>query len=417
MSGQRSRLLIIAAGLALAVELVGVIGWWSWQNAKHQLEDDPSTGALNLAQDAFLRLPSAIRGSRRLPGRELGRAPGILVAPALVVLSRGQRRWAPADPAGFVNRARARLIEGSMDDAFVDLNEAIVRDPTSPRLHWLTALTERERGRNASALDHLATSEGLGFSNPPLRIELTPEEDEWVRIEGLERRLDLYPRTRSRGIIALARELRARDQAELGREHLRREPDDPRVELELARWDLDDGLTGQAEQRLSDLAARKGLPGSLLAEVWTVAAELRDRIGDVGGAQEAADIALSHDPSSAGPYRVLAGLAERRGDVEGALEQLRRAWGMNPTDIGLLMAVARTAEKAGQQEDARLALERASKVDPTNPGLAAALVEFHLRHGEFMDATVTLSDALDRFPTDPRLLRLAERLRAEVSRR
>ncbi len=103
--------------------------------------------------------------------------------------------------------------------------------------------------------------------------------------------------------------------------------------------------------------------------------------------------------------------------MDGALDQLRRAWGMNPTDISLLMAVARTAEKAGQYDDARLALERAKTVDPDNPYLSAALVEFYLRRGDFMDATTTLSDALDRFPTDPRLLRLADRLRAEVRRR
>jgi cytochrome c-type biogenesis protein CcmH/NrfG len=90
---------------------------------------------------------------------------------------------------------------------------------------------------------------------------------------------------------------------------------------------------------------------------------------------------------------------------------------MNPTDVNLLLSVARIAERAGEHDDARLALERAKTVDPTNPNLAAALVEFYLRHSELMDATLTLSDALDRFPTDPRLLRLADRLRAEVSRR
>jgi hypothetical protein len=34
-----------------------------------------------------------------------------------------------------------------------------------------------------------------------------------------------------------------------------------------------------------------------------------------------------------------------------------------------------------------------------------------------MQATLALSEALDRFPTNPRLLRLADRLRAEISRR
>ena len=417
MSGRRSSVLIVVAALAVAVEVIGLVGWWGWQRAKDQLEENTSAGAAGLAQDVVLRLPSAVRASRRLPGGELGRAPDELVVAALLSLSRGQLLWTPADPAGFVNRARAGLIEGTIDTASVDLNAAIARDPMSPRLHWLMALAERERGQNASALEHLAIADGLGGGGRPLRVELTPEEAAWVRIEGLERRLDYYPRARSQGVIALARELRGRNQPDLGRAYLRQEGRDPRVELELARWDLDEGLIEAAQSRLGDLAGRSGLPASLFAETWAVTAMLRDRVGDVDGAQEAADMALSYDPKSAGPYRVLAALAERRGDMDGALEQLRRAWGMNPTDVGLLMAVARTAEKAGHNDDARLALSRAKTVEPGNSGPAAALVEFHLRHGEYMDATVALSEALERFPTDPRLLRLADRLRTEVSRR
>jgi Tfp pilus assembly protein PilF len=409
--------LIVAAVLAVALESVAVAGWWSWRRAMRILDENPAEGAAVLAAAEGLRLPSAVRRSRRLPARELGLARDDLVVPALGALSRGQLRWLPADPIGYVNRARAELIEGSMDRAMENLEAAIVRDPTSPDLHWLMALSERARGENASALDHLATSAGLGPREGPLRMDLTPEETAWVRIEGLERRLKYYPRARSEGLIALAREYRLRDQAGIGRDALEKEATDPRIVLELARWDLDDGFTADAEERLNDLAGRNSLPASLLAETWSVMAAVRDRQGDVEGAVEAADMALTYDPRSAAPYRVLAGLAERRGDVDEALEHLRRAWGMNPTDVPLLMSVARIAEKAGQPDDARLALERARTADPGNPSLAAALVEFHLRQRQFMDATVTLSDALDRFPTDPRLLGLADRLRAEVRRR
>ncbi len=411
------RLLVIAAVFAVLIETVGFAGWWSWRRVSRLIEVSPAEGALALSRDLFLRLPSAVRRSRRMPTRDLGKARDDLVVAALGSLSRSQIRWVPADSAGFVNRARAELIEGSLDLAMEALDSAIVRNPTSPDLHWLMALTERARGSNASALDHLATSAGLGSRDGPLRMELTPEETDWVRIEGLERRLEYYPRARSAGVIALARELRKRDQAKIGRTYLEEEPWDPRIELELARWDLDDGFIAEAEIRLNGLADRSGLPAALLAETWAVMATVRDRQGDIEGAVEAADMALTYDPRSAAPYRVLAGLAERRGDVDEALDHLRRAWGMNPTDVPLLLSVARIAEKAGQVDDARLALERARNADPSNPNLAASLVEFYLRQGRFMDATVTLSDALDRFPTDPRLLGLADRLRAEVRRR
>ena len=412
-----TRWVIGVAVIAVLIEIIGLAGWWSWHRVTRLVEESPAGGAAALARNGFLQLPSAVRLSRRMPARELGKAQDGLVAEALSAVSRNQIRWAPAASAGFVNSARAQLIQGALDSAKRDLDAAIVRNPTSPDLHWLTALTERARGENAGALDHLATSAGLGSRDRPLRMELTPEETDWVRIEGLERRLEYYPRARSVGVIALAREHRRRDQPEIGRAYLEQESRDPRIVLELARWELDDGSTTDAENRLEDLADRSGLPAALLAETWAVIATVRDRQGDAEGAIEAADMALTYDPRSAAPYRVLAGLAERRGEVDEALEHLRRAWGMNPTDVPLLMSVARIAEKAGEPDDARLALQRAATADPTNPRLAAALVEFYLRQARFMDATVTLSDALDRFPTDPRLLGLADRLRAEVRRR
>lgn len=417
MSRGPKRWLVTVAALAVFIELIGVVGWWGWRRLVVELYESPARGAIMLVEDPALRIPSVVRRSRRLPSRELAKAADVLVEPALLSLSARQLRWAPVDPVGFVNRARAKLIEGAIDGGFADLEAAVMRDPRSPGLHRLVALVERSRGRSSEALDHLATAMGLGSGDRPTGLELTPEEEAWVRLEALERRLDYYPRSRAEGVIALAKEYRSRGEDELGREYLGEESDDPRVALELARWDLLEGATPEAERRLLELSRRKGLTSSLLAETWAVMATVRDRQGDTEGAIAAADTAMSYDPRSATPYRVLATLAERRGDMSEALEHLRRAWGMNPTDVRLLMVVARTAEKAGEYDDARLALERAAKVDAASSHVAAALVEFHLRRGDLMDATLALSDALDRFPTDPRLLRLADRLRAEVSRR
>jgi Flp pilus assembly protein TadD len=248
-------------------------------------------------------------------------------------------------------------------------------------------------------------------------VELTPEDSMWVRLEGLKRNLDFYPRSRIRGTIALAQELRRRGDEELGRAYLENEARDPRVALELARWDLASNRVEDAEARLAELVRRQGLTASIRAQSWAVTAMVRDHRGDPEGALVAANQALRFDPRSPAPYRVLAGLAERRGDLNEALDHLRRAWGMNPTDIGLLLAVASVAERAGHPDDARLALERAVAVDPDSPVIRARLADFQLRQGDYMEATLTLSAALDRFPTDARLLALAERLRKEVSRR
>jgi Tfp pilus assembly protein PilF len=409
--------LVAAAVFALTVEILGSVGWWRWRLFVGHLRENPTLGAESLAEDPLLRLPSAVRRARRLPGGELARASDEVVVPALQSLSEDQLRWFPADALGYTNRARWQLIEDAVADAAASLDAALERDPTSPRLHRLAALADRAQGLNGAALDHLSTAAGLSKSNRGFVVELTPEEAQWVRLQGLVRRLDYYPRARSEGVIELARELRARGEEELGRGHLAGETADPRVVLELARWDLDAELTTDAEDRLSGLVRRHSLPSAIMADAWALIAVARDQRGDSDGAVTAADIALGYNPTSPAPYRVLAVLAERRGDVDTALAHLRRAWGMNPTDVGLLLTVARTAEKAGQPDDARLALERAVSVDPANPGLRVRLVDFHLRRGDYLQATVALSDALDRFPTDPGLLRLADRLRNEVNRR
>jgi tetratricopeptide (TPR) repeat protein len=417
VSRKRPGPLILLAVTAVVVESVAAAGWVSWRQLVHRLRTEPAKGAVELVGSRALRLPPVAKLARRLPAAELSRASDDLVMSALETVSRDQIRWAPADPSGYRNRAKVALIEGSYATASQWLDEAILRDPTAPDSYRLAALAARSMGETDKALDYLATAQGLGVASTSTGIELTPEETDWVRLEGLERRMDFYPRTRSGNVIALARELRDRDMSEAGRARLEGDAADPRVALEIARWDLLEGRTGDADARLQALVARRGLTRALLAEAWTITAMLRDRQGDVPGAVSAADTAMSYDPRSAGPYRVLSTLAERRGDTAEALEHLRRAWGMNPTDVGLLLNVARVAEKAGRYDDAELALNRAVTVDPSDPGLRARLVEYRLRRGEFMQATLALSEALDRFPTNPRLLRLADRLRAEISRR
>jgi tetratricopeptide (TPR) repeat protein len=414
------RVLAAAAVLAIVIEMVGVAGWWSWRRAVETMIEDAARGADRLASDIGLRLPPVARRSRRLPGTALAAAPDLSVARALLALGRDQVRWAPADSFGFANRGRAALIEGEIDDAAASIAEALARDPTSPALHRLAALAAGSRGRRTEVMDHLAIAAGLSSASRVDAVDLTPEEIEAVTLKGLELRLDYYPRERTAGITALARELRSRGRAGEGRDLLEAELPDPRIAIELARWDVEPGSAEgavAAQRRLAEVVARPGMPASVLAEAWSVIALARDLGGDPAGAVEAADRALVHDPESAAPYRVLAALAERRGDPEGALDLLRRAWAMSPTDVDLLLSVARTAEAAGRSDDARLALERAVTLAPSDPGIRARLVELELRRGAYLQATLTLAAALDRFPEDRRLLALADRLRNEVEGR
>jgi tetratricopeptide (TPR) repeat protein len=321
-----------------------------------------------------------------------------------------------AHPQGFATSARSALLSEDTEGMLAALSQATVRDPTSVWLHRFAAFVFRAAGRYQDCLEHLAEASAIAPGRDRLNLEMTEGDAEWVDLEGLRRRLDRYPRQRVSTELDLARELKRRGHAEEGLARLKALLPEPRIAIEIARWELEERDVDSAAHRLEPIASRRVYPASLRASAWALLAEARDMMGDGPGASEAARQALKLAPDSAAPYLALAALAERRRDYETALSHLRRAWGIAPTNVGLLLRVAAVAERAGKAADARLALERAVEVDPSSPDLAVRLVDFQLRHGRYMEAALRLSKSLDRFPTDDRLLGLAQRLRREVGR-
>jgi Flp pilus assembly protein TadD len=413
----RSWPLIVLIILAVLVEALGFVGWSRWHALSSMMAGAPDTAAQALASSSTLVLPSTVYWSRTLSGTLLAGASSETLSTALEELGRAQVRWFPTDPEGFKNLARAAYARGEPELAIEHLHDALRRDPTSPYLHRLLALLLRQAGRIEEFLDHLATAEGLapGFSHP--QIELTPEDQEWVKMEGIRRWVDLYPRRRVEGLLRLATALRGRGEEAAAAEVLAEVEDDPAVVLALAEWDLQDGDFADAAERVEAIAAGRTYPRSVRVRAWSLLARARDLGGDGDGGLAAAREAMRLDPSSPAPYLALGTIAERRGDYQTALEHLRRAWGVAPADVGLLLKVGRVAERAGRHGDAKLALERAVEVAPDRPEVAAVLVTYLLRTGAYMEAAMAVSRALDRFPTDPRLLQLAEQLRNEVSSR
>jgi Flp pilus assembly protein TadD len=245
-------------------------------------------------------------------------------------------------------------------------------------------------------------------------LDLPSEQEEQLRLEALRLRATYYPRRRTETSLVLARELRTRGDDNQARSLLDGLRGRPEVEIELARWAVEEGDFGGAIRLLTPVATRSSNPRAVRADAWSVVAVSRDLSGDGGGALAAAEAALDLDPESPKPYITLAGLAQGRGDLEAALEHLRRAWGMDPANVRLLLRIAAVAEQAGRVPDALLALERAVEVDPDSVRTAVLLVELQLRTGQYFEAAATLSLALDRHPTDPGLLRLADRLPREI---
>jgi len=407
----------MAALAALAVVVTGIdtVSWFGWQRIARTMALNAEAGAAQLASSTFVSLPAFVERSRRLAVADLGAASREAVVQALARVGGLQVRWMPADPAGFTNHARELLLRDRAEAGRRALDDAILRDPTSPKLHRLRALVLLALGEERSALDDLAAAEAVAPGLRKPTVELTPENRRWVRLHGLRLRQAYYPRRRIENALALARELRADGDWAAARDVLSDLAYHPEVKLEMARWAIDDGDPERALDLLEEITSRVALPEALRARAWAVTAVALDQAGDGDGALQAAHSALRLDPRSSAPYVTLAGLAQKRGDSLEALEHLRRAWGINPSDTALLVRIAAVAEDAGKPADALLALGRAVEIEPDSPGLVARLAALQLRTGRFTEAALTLSRALDRFPTDPALLRLADQLRRDVA--
>ena len=415
MRASGPRWLVALAVLAVAVEAFETLGWWRWIGTVDALARDAEAGAARLADDPTLTLPPTLAWARQLAPRDLIEASDATVVRALRQLGAAQSRWLPTDFYGPTNLTRASLIEGDLAAAQTHLDDALRRHPTSPYLHRLTALVLRATGRPLESLDHLAQAEALapGFRSPPL--DLLAEDERWVLLEGLNRRLELYPRQRVTGLIELGRALHAAGELEPARQLLAEEGESPVVRLELAGWDLADSRFPQAAATAAAIAQHQTYPLQLRVPAWSILAQARDFQGDVAGARAAAQEALSLDPTSPSPYLTLASLAERRDDLKAAFEYLKTARGIDPGNVSILVRLASSAERVGSDGDARSALQRAAEIDAGSPATTSLLVDFLLRRGELMDGALILSAARERFPAEPQLLRQAEELRRRAT--
>lgn len=413
--GDRVRILLASA--AVAVMAAEVAGWWWWQQLQGLARVNPNAAAGRLCRSGLAAWPPMVVRARRLPAAALESVPRPLLADLLERFGGLQRAWLPAHPAGFTDLARAELLRGRVNEAGIHLEAALARSPTSARLQRLAAAVLLMQGELAAALESLAVAEAIapGLRSPP--VQLVAEEEARVRLRALELRDRYYPRRRVDNALALARALRSAGETATAEGLLAAHAEHPEVQLEMARWAIDDGDRTDAAIRLDAVIGDRACPRSQRSRAWAMLALVRELDGDRSGALAAADRALALEPESPHPWMTLAALAESRGDFEAALGHLRRAWGMSPTDVGLLTRIARVAEQAGRPADALLALERAVEVNPESPAAAARLVALQIRQGRYAEAAIAVSRALDRHPTDPVLIELTERLRREIGAR
>lgn len=408
---------VAGAVLAVVVQGVGSIGWGVWGAARRRGDLEPVARASFLEHSELVALPSSLWWLRGLVGSQFSGVPSADASAALARVGELQSWWMPTDPVGPKNLAQAAALRGQPERALELVHQARRRRPVSPYLTRAEALLELHLGRYKKCLDLLAEAQGLapGFSRPA--VEILPDDESWVRVEGLKRRARFYPRLRAEADLALASELRRLGRKDESEQVLQSLAGNPLAELERARWEVQDGEPEAAAERALGQARRTTLPRSVRARAWALAALALAAQGEDRRALEAAESALRLDPDSPSPYLALAAMEERRGDTKLALENARRAWGVAPADVRVLLTVSRLATKADKRADARLALQRAVEVAPNRADLRARLVSLLLDQGRYMQAAMVLSNALDRFPTDQRLLRLAARLQTETTRK
>ena len=206
MSGMGSAraLLIVAVVAAAAVRLVTFSLQASWRPLVASLARDPASACQALERTPLLDLPPMAGASRTLRTGALKEAPVECAAAVLRRLASLQQRWLPLQAVGHLNGVRSLLVQDRVEEAGAELEGALLRDPTSPYLHRLSALLKLSRGRYEEALEELALAEGLapGYRIPT--VEVLPGDALWVTLEGFRKRAELYPRRRSEALLALA---------------------------------------------------------------------------------------------------------------------------------------------------------------------------------------------------------------------
>lgn len=407
--------LVAALVVASATAASDVAGRAAWSWATAPLGASPEVARERLCSPV-VALPAAVHRSRRLLVSSLAPIGRSGAAEVLDALARRQRRWLPADPEGFTAAARARVLEGDEAEGARLLGEAIERDPTSPVLHRLAAVTAARLGREPEVRHHLVEAIALDPRLESPAVETTDAMRGDLRIEGLRRRLELYPRQRPTGSVELADALRAAGRTEEADEILRREASHPTVALALARQELDAGDVESAVVRLEALSDRRMLPARERSRALALLAQGYETLGDSERATRAAERAVAIGDAHAGAYVALAQLAGSRGDHQTELEYLRTARGLDPRDPRLLLRLAAAADRVGEAREAVRALERAVELAPDEPRYAERLVGYLRGRGDLHGAVYALTGALDRHPADPRLLALAERLRRDLDR-
>ncbi len=278
---------------------------------------------------------------------------------------------APDDFRGWLGRGRARAYLGRIDDALLDLDEAVSRSPeSSVAALILRAEIRRRAGRTREALGDAdaATDRQPRVAETWLvrsRIQLACGDPAAAEAD-LDRALAIEPdapqllRERSRIRRARGRSDAALDDAERA---VAVAPRDASSHLELARVLVARGALDEAMTALGRALSLSPEDPALLAERAAVHVRLRDGRAALADYDRAVQLA----PRNA-QLRCDRGVLRRRvGDPEGAVEDYTAALEADPTHLQSYNARGNALRELGRLDEALRDLDRAAELGRDKP--------------------------------------------------
>lgn len=121
---------------------------------------------------------------------------------------------------------------------------------------------------------------------------------------------------------------------------------------------------GKLEEAIA-LARREGLARPDDAEIYNALGTIFAKAGDVAGAREAFEIAITRDPSSFKPHANLSAMLRTHGDLEGALVAIKRATELAPEAARFFARRGQIESDLDRESEAAASYSKAHRLEPT----------------------------------------------------
>lgn len=160
------------------------------------------------------------------------------------------------------------------------------------------------------------------------------------------------------------------------------------------------GQFEKAETILSDLTRRHPNDAGALYQL----AQLRSKTGDLTGARNAADAAISADPGMAPAYNLRALVREKLEGPAAALQDYTTAVSLNPNDVNALVNMSLSLSRVGRHADGLARVQKAVDSHPSNIGARSRLALMQMELGHNDEAAANLQTVLNADPLNTNAL-------------